>query len=140
MATRAPILDLSSMLARTDELIASHGARPWSETVIMNDDMQAFFICQDPGHPTDTHYHLHEEWWVILKGEVNWYMGDSTEPIRAKEGDIVLAPALVPHHIEPVGTSVTVRLGINTRGEFHRHDKPGCTAKLWRTETGFPSD
>jgi len=28
-----------------------------------------------------------------------------------------------------------VRIGINTRGEFHRYDRPGCRSDLWRTES-----
>jgi hypothetical protein len=47
----------------------------------------------------------------------------------------VLCPKLHNHHLEPVGSDVTVRIAINTRGEFHRYDRPGCRSDPWRMET-----
>ena len=53
--------------ARLDDLIATKGEPPWSETMMIYDDMQAFFIANPPGHPTDTHYHHHDEWWIVYE-------------------------------------------------------------------------
>ena len=124
--TRVPLLEIGKLQARLDDLIARHGAPPWSEAVVLTDDIQAFLICHAPGHPNDTHYHLHDEWWVVLRGEIDWYIEDEPAPIRARAGDFVLGPKNRWHHIEPVGTEPSIRIAINARGEFHRYDRPGC--------------
>ena len=51
MAVRVPLLDVGRLTARLDEIIAQHGEPPWSETMMINEDMQAFFIANAPGHP-----------------------------------------------------------------------------------------
>jgi len=126
MAIQVPILDFGTLQARLDELLASHGEPPWAEPLVLTDEIQAFLICQPPGHACDTHYHQHDEWWVLLKGGINWYIEDRPEPIRARAGDFVLCPKYRWHHLEPVGTELTVRIAIDARGEFHRYDRPGC--------------
>jgi mannose-6-phosphate isomerase-like protein (cupin superfamily) len=136
MAVRLPLLDTGKLQTRLDELLANgpkDGA--WSEQLVLSDDIQAFFIVQPPGTPTDTHYHQHDEWWIVMRGEINWHIEGQTEPIRARVGDFVLCPKLHNHHLEPVGSDVTVRIAINTRGEFHRYDRPGCRSDPWRMET-----
>jgi mannose-6-phosphate isomerase-like protein (cupin superfamily) len=136
MAVRLPILDVSKLHARLDELLAK-GPRDvaWSEPLILSDDIQAFVIVHPPGTPNDTHYHEHDEWWVVMRGEINWHIEGEAQPIRARAGDFVLCPKFHNHHLEPVGSELTVRIGINTRGEFHRYDRPGCRPTPWRTET-----
>lgn len=118
------------MHARLDELLANPPADTrngaWAATLVMSDDIQAFVIMHPPGTPNDTHYHEHDEWWVVLRGEINWHIEGRSEPIRAKAGDFVLCPKLHNHHLEPVGSETSVRVAINTRGEFHRYDRPGC--------------
>ncbi|MCC6175527.1 MAG: cupin domain-containing protein [Chloroflexi bacterium] len=136
MAVRVPLLEAGKLWERLEELIARKGEPPWGEAMVLTDDMQAFIIAQQPGHPTDTHYHLHDEWWVMLKGEIDWWIEGQPEPIHAREGDFVLAPKLHNHHIEPVGSSLTIRLAINARGEFHRYDRPGCRSEPWRLKPG----
>ena len=79
-----------------------------------------------PGQPNDTHYHLHDEWWVVLAGEIDWYIEDEPKPIRGRAGDFVFGPKNRWHHLEPVGTEPSIRIAINARGEFHRYDRPGC--------------
>jgi mannose-6-phosphate isomerase-like protein (cupin superfamily) len=126
MAERTPLLDIGKLRARVDELRARKGPPPWSDTLVMTDDIQAFIICHLPGHLNDTHYHLHDEWWIVLQGEIDWYIEGEPEPIRARAGDFVLGPKNRWHHLEPVGTEATIRVAINARGEFHRYDRPGC--------------
>jgi mannose-6-phosphate isomerase-like protein (cupin superfamily) len=136
MAVQLPILDTGKLHARLDELLANGPQdRPWGEMLVLSDDIQAFFIVQPPGTPTDTHYHEHDEWWIVMKGEITWHMEGQAEPIRARAGDFVLCPKLHNHHLEAVGSDVSVRVAINTRGEFHRYDRPSCSSELWRTET-----
>lgn len=135
MVVRVPLLDMGKARARLDEVLASHeGTGAWSEPLVLSDDIQAFVIVHPPGTPNDTHYHEHDEWWVVMKGEINWHIEGEPEPVRAKAGDFVLCPKFHNHHIEPVGSELTVRVGINSRGEFHRYDRPGCRSEPWRSD------
>ena len=104
MADRVPLLEVGKLLAGLDDLKAKKGEPPWSDAVVLTDDIQAFIICHAPGHPNDTHYHLHDEWWIVLQGEIDWYIEDEATPIHAKAGDFVFGPKNRWHHIEPVGT------------------------------------
>jgi len=126
MTERVPLLEVGKLLAGLADLKAKHGEPPWSHPVVLTDDIQAFIICHAPGHPNDTHYHFHDEWWVVLQGEIDWYIEDEPAPIHAKAGDFVLGPKNRWHHIEPVGSEPSIRIAINARGEFHRYDRPGC--------------
>jgi mannose-6-phosphate isomerase-like protein (cupin superfamily) len=125
MPERVPLLEVGALLARLDDLKAKKGEPPWSDALVLTDDIQAFIICHAPGHANDTHYHLHDEW-IVLQGEIDWYIEGESAPIHAKAGDFVLGPKNRWHHIEPVGSEPSIRVAINARGEFHRYDRPGC--------------
>ncbi len=100
---RIPLCQIGSLQSRLPELIAKKGAPPWSEAVVLTDDIQAFLICHPPGQPNDTHYHHHDEWWVVLQGEIDWYIEGEAAPIHARAGDFVFGPKHLWHHLEPVG-------------------------------------
>jgi quercetin dioxygenase-like cupin family protein len=125
-ATRQAILSMETLTARLEEIKARHGAPPWSEPLFMSDDMQAFVICQAPGHQNDTHYHEHDEWWVIMEGELSWQYEFDPTPHVVRAGDFVWGPKGQWHHIEVLGDQPSIRIGINVRGEYHRYDRPGC--------------
>src|ERR1041385_4347924 len=115
MAVKLPILDTGNLHARLDELLAKGPTDvPWAEPLLLSDDIQAFVIVHPPGTPNDTHYHEHDEWWVVMRGEINWHIEGQAEPIRARAGDFVLCPKLHNRPLEPVGSELTVRIGINT--------------------------
>jgi mannose-6-phosphate isomerase-like protein (cupin superfamily) len=126
MAVRVPLMETGRLRARVDELRARKEPPPWSDSLVLTDDIQAFIICHPPGQPNDTHYHLHDEWWVVLAGEIDWYIEDEPKPIRGRAGDFVFGPKNRWHHLEPVGAEPSIRIAINARGEFHRYDRPGC--------------
>ena len=52
----------------------------------------------------------------------------SLRPLETSRGagDFVFGPKHLWHHLEPVGTTPSIRVAINARGEFHRYDRPGC--------------
>ena len=126
MAVKVPLLEIDKLRARLDEVAGSCGEPPWSETLVMTDDVQAFLICQPPGQPNDTHYQRQDEWWIVLRGERDWHIEGEPGPIRGRAGDFVFGPRERWHHIEPVGVEPTIRIAINARGEYHRYDRPGC--------------
>lgn len=55
-----------------------------------------------PGTGSQLHVHPYRETWVVRKGEAEFLVGG--ERLRASAGDIVVAPADVPHRYLNVGT------------------------------------
>lgn len=55
-----------------------------------------------PGTGSQLHVHPYRETWVVRKGEAEFLVGG--ERLRASAGDIVVAPANVPHRYLNVGT------------------------------------
>ena len=125
MQATAPkgLLGAAKLHARVEDIKRSKGAPPWSEKLVVNDQIVGTLICQPAGHKTDTHYHLVDEWWVVLEGEIDWEI-EGAEVVRARAGDVVYAPDLHYHHIKPTGSGPSIRLAITPPGEFHRHDRP----------------
>ena len=123
-ATVKGLLGPGTLHARIEEIKRAKGAPPWSEKIIVNDQIVGTLICQPPGHPTDRHYHLVDEWWLVVEGEIDWEIEGQTQPVQARAGDFVFAPAKHFHHIQPKGTGPTIRLAITPPGEFHRHERP----------------
>lgn len=111
MAVRLPLLETGRLWTRVDELRARKGPAPWSEALVLTDDIQAFIICHPPGHPNDTHYHLHDEWWVVLAGELEWELTGGVV-FRASKDDIVWVPRGAVHHIRNVSQDLTLRLAV----------------------------
>jgi quercetin dioxygenase-like cupin family protein len=123
-ATVAGLLGRETLHARIDEIKKAKGAAPWVEKLVVNDQIVGTLICQPPGHQTDRHYHLTDEWWIVLEGEIDWEIEGHAAPVRARAGDFVFAPARHYHHIRPTGAGPSIRLAITPPGEFHRHDRP----------------
>ena len=119
-------LDKDTLTACIADLREKKGPPPWSERVVVTDEFVVTVICQAPGHPNDTHYHLHDETWIIADGELAWHYEHAPEPHRVKAGDIVYAPKNLWHHIEVLGDRPAIRVAITPVGEFHRYDRPGC--------------
>lgn len=117
------IMDTETLHARLAEIKKRHGDPPWSERVVETENAIGTLICQAPGHPNDRHYHIRDEWWLVMEGEILWEMEGREEPVRAKAGDFIFAPKGVFHHIHPVGDAPTIRLAISYPGEFHRHER-----------------
>lgn len=124
--TRQSILNAESMTARLADIKARKGAPPWGEPLFTSDDMQCYIICQAPGHPNDTHYHEHDEWWMIVEGELSWQYESDQTPHVVRAGDFVWAPKGQWHHIEVLGDQPSIRIAIGVKGEYHRYDRPGC--------------
>jgi quercetin dioxygenase-like cupin family protein len=118
-----PILNPETLQARLSEVKARYLGPPWSEQLVVTEHLIGTLICQAPGHPNDRHYHLQDEWWIVLEGEIDWEMEGCSEPICAQAGDFVFAPAHTFHHIHVRGDGPAIRLAISAPGEWHRHDR-----------------
>lgn len=117
------LLGADTLHARIEDIKRARGPAPWVEKLVINGEMSGTLICQPPGHPTDRHYHLTDEWWIVMEGEIEWEIEDA-KVIHARAGDVVFAPARHYHHIRPTGAVPSIRLAITPAGEFHRHDRP----------------
>jgi quercetin dioxygenase-like cupin family protein len=117
------LLGPSTLHARVEDIKRARGQAPWVEKLVVNDHIVGTLICQPPGHPTDRHYHLTDEWWVVLEGAIDWEI-EGAPVVHAQAGDLVFAPARHYHHIRPTGERPSIRLAITPPGEFHRHDRP----------------
>ena len=63
------ILNTQTLHARLAEVKARHPEPPWAERIAVTEYAVGVLICQAPGHPYDRHYHLRDEWWIVLEGE-----------------------------------------------------------------------
>ncbi|MBI4640596.1 MAG: cupin domain-containing protein [Candidatus Tectomicrobia bacterium] len=124
MSERKAILHDELFHTRLEELKKSKGDPPWAEPVVITDQNVGTVICQAPGHPNDRHYHIYDEWWLVLEGEIHWEIEGRSEPVKARSGDFVFVPKNHFHHIHVKGDSPTIRLAISVPGEPHRHERP----------------
>ena len=122
-ATMTGLLSRDTLQARIDDIKRAKGVAPWVEKLVVNDQIVGTLICQPSGHDTDRHYHLVDEWWFVVEGEIDWEI-EGQPVIHARAGDFVYAPAMHYHHIRPTGGGPSIRLAITPPGEFHRHDRP----------------
>ena len=82
----------------------------WAEVIINDGRNRVALISSPPGTPPDPHIHAdYNEWWVGVGGATQWQIGQY-EPLLAKWGDIVVAPAGYCHDIRPKGTGPGLRL------------------------------
>jgi mannose-6-phosphate isomerase-like protein (cupin superfamily) len=105
-----------------DEVKARRGPPPWSERVVACEQFMLTVICQAPGHPNVSHFHIVDECWYVAEGEIIWTFDDERE-VHAGPGDIVFAPRGSFHHIQPVGDETTIRIGIVLTDEPHRLER-----------------
>ena len=93
-------------------LVASKGSPPWSELLILTDEVQAVLICQAPGETSRRGYSPdYDEFWVVLGGEMVFEI-EEEEPFHAKTGDVVFGPKGKANFIRMVGDGPALRLGI----------------------------
>lgn len=122
MATTDNPLGGERLQATIEEIKSRHGAPPWSERVVLNEQVQATLICQGPGQGNQRHWHASEdEFWVVLEGNLVWQF-DDMPAIHAKTGDVVLAPRRKWHHIYVEGDGPSLRLAIVTPDVPHLYE------------------
>lgn len=124
MADRKSTLHPGLFSIGLEEIKRRRGAPPWGERVVVSDQITGTVICQAPGTPNDRHYHIYDEWWVVLEGEIHWEIEGEAEPVRAKAGDFVYVPKNTFHHIHVKGDRPAIRLAVSVTGEGHRHERP----------------
>ena len=110
-------------LVNLEEIKREKGEPPWAQRVVVTDQMCGTVIRQAPGHPNDKHYHIYDEWWLVLEGEIHWEIEGVPEPVEAGPGDFVFVPKNHFHQIFVKGDKPAIRLAVSVAGEPHRHEK-----------------
>ena len=110
-------------LVNLEELKRQNGEPPWAQRVAVTDQMCGTVIRQAPGHPNDKHYHIYDEWWLVLEGEIHWEIEGVSQLVEAGPGDFVFVPKNHFHHIRVKGDKPAIRLAVSVTGEPHRHEK-----------------
>jgi quercetin dioxygenase-like cupin family protein len=74
------------------------------------------FVGAQPGQGPSLHTHPYEEIHVVQEGEALFVAGDEERVVRA--GEIVVAPANVPHSFVNQGSEVFREVAIHANGRF----------------------
>jgi quercetin dioxygenase-like cupin family protein len=81
-----------------------------------------FLVDSPPGGGPVLHSHPYEEIFITLEGEATFTVGDAT--IEANAGQIVVAPAGVPHKFVNSGTGMLRQVDIHPSGRIQQTDIP----------------
>lgn len=100
-------------LFRPDDILAQREGPPWSKVLFRDGRNEIALMCDTPGiRVNDASVHPdHNEFWVVLRGEYEWLIGDFS-PIRAIEGDVVVCPAGIAHTVTAIGDEVGLRVAV----------------------------
>jgi len=81
-----------------------HDANTWDfeGAKYPNTNVSFIWVDMEPGHMVKLHQHPYEEIFIIQEGSSTFAIGDQT--VEAHAGQIVIAPANVPHQFVNAGT------------------------------------
>ena len=83
----------------------------------------SFFLMESPpGKGAVLHFHPYEEIFITIEGEATFTVGG--EVIEAKAGQIVVAPANVPHKFTNTGTGPLKQVDIHPRSRIQQTNIP----------------
>jgi quercetin dioxygenase-like cupin family protein len=84
---------------------------------VQHDAPISFFLLRTaPGEGPGLHYHPYAETFIVQEGQATFTVGDDT--IETRAGDIVVAPADVPHAFVNSGTDVLRSVNIHPVSEM----------------------
>jgi mannose-6-phosphate isomerase-like protein (cupin superfamily) len=109
-------------LINKDELAYGKTAR-WFEGYRYGDvDVSFFLVDSPPGGGSRLHKHPYEEIFVTLEGEATFTVGDAT--IEVSAGQVVVAPAGVPHKFVNSGSGPLRQVDIHPSGRIQQVNIP----------------
>ncbi len=128
MTTPNRTVSAQPMHIRIANVVARNGDPPWAERLLSDGRNDAVLICNAPGQRNEPHAHPDfVEWWIVLAGEMSWEIGDYA-PIRARKGDVVMAPKRLRHAITTLGSENSLRLGVTSPSG--NHDTKGTRSSI----------
>ncbi len=83
-------------------------------------DVSFFLVDSPPGGGAVLHTHPYEEVFVTLEGHATFTVGDATIEVGA--GQVVVAPAGVPHKFVNSGTGPLRQVDIHPSGRIRQHN------------------
>lgn len=83
-------------------------------------DVSFFLVESQPGSGPVLHTHPYEEIFITLEGEATFTVGDAT--IEVSAGEIVVAPAGVPHKFVNSGSGPLRQVDIHPSGRIRQDD------------------
>jgi mannose-6-phosphate isomerase-like protein (cupin superfamily) len=86
-------------------------------------DVSFFLVESPPGGGAVLHTHPYEEVFVTLEGNATFTVGDETVEVGA--GQIVVAPAGVPHKFVNSGSGPLRQVDIHPSGRIRQYNIPG---------------
>ena len=120
--TRVVNKDELPQVINKDELARGKTAR-WFEGYRYGDVGVSFFLVESPPEGGAVlHTHPYEEVFITLEGEATFTVGGAT--IVASAGQIVVAPAGVPHKFVNSGTATLRQVDIHPSGRIEQTDIP----------------
>ena len=105
-----------------DDLPCSKVAHKFEGYLYGGVDVSFFLVDSPPGGGAVLHTHPYEEVFVTLEGEATFTVGDDT--IEVSAGQIVVAPAGVPHKFVNSGTGPLRQVDIHPSGRIQQDNIP----------------
>jgi len=97
---------------RIADVVAAKGPPPWSVRLIADERNLVTLIANPPGSGNRPHWHKDfDEWWFVLAGKLQWELTGGTV-IEAGKDEIVWVPRGTVHHIQNIGTDISLRCAI----------------------------
>ena len=92
--------------------------KSWAKRIINTSNSGYFqiatLVCQSEiGSGCRRHYHPDtDEWWVVIKGEIEFEIGDNKEKITGEPGDVIFCKKGIIHKITVISNEPSIRLSI----------------------------
>ena len=92
--------------------------KSWAKRVIDTSNSGYFqiatYVCQsDKGTGCRKHYHPDtDEWWVVIKGQIEFEIGDDGKKYIGNPGDVIFCKKGIPHKISVMSDEPCIRLSI----------------------------
>ena len=109
----------SIMFTKLKDLIEKNSKyESWAKRIIDTTNSGYFqiatFVCQSKkGTGCRKHYHPDtDEWWIVIKGEIEFEIGDNEEKYIGESGDVIFCKKGIPHKISVISNQPCIRLSI----------------------------
>lgn len=104
-------MDIQELLQHLPERARFSGTKMTKVDCFRSDRLLVGLNCFEPGQEQSVHTHAGaDKFYLVVDGKARFVVGDRT--IEAGPGDLILAPAGVPHGVERALTRTLVLVGI----------------------------
>jgi mannose-6-phosphate isomerase-like protein (cupin superfamily) len=104
---------------RIADVVDKMGPPPWSVRLIQDERNLVTLIANGPGTGNRPHWHNDfDEWWFIMGGTLQWELTGGTVVVAEKDS-LVWVPRGTVHHIQNVGSGLSLRLAVSMPPAVH---------------------